>query len=596
MEGEEIMPEGRKTIIIPDSITVRELAKLMERSPIDVIKELMRAGFMANINQRIDYDTAAIVAEEMGFEPMPEVPKEEVFELPQPLWRRLYEEEAPENLRPRPPVVTMLGHVDHGKTTLLDAIRHTNVVAGEAGGITQHIGAYQVNYKGKKITFLDTPGHEAFTAMRARGAQGADIAVLVVAADDGVMPQTVEAINHAKAAQVPIVVALNKMDKPNANPELVKQQLADVGLIVEERGGSVICVPLSAKEKTGIEDLLESILLVAEVSDLKANPNRPAVGTAIEGKLDKSKGPMATVLVQNGTLRVGDDVVIGEIYGRVRAMFNERGERVKYAPPSTPVVILGLSGVPKAGDIIEVVKDERTARNIVAERKKRESAAPRPTRILSLEDLYEKIKAGQVKELRLILKTDVQGSIEPIVTSLEKLGDEGLKVKLLHRATGSISESDIMLAVASKAIVIGFNVDIDPAARRMAEVEGVDVRLYQVIYKLIEDVEKALKGLLEPTYKDVVIGHAEVRAIFDISKVGKVAGVYVLDGIIKRDALARISRDGEKVYDGRVASLKRFKEDVTEVRAGFECGVGLEGFQEFVIGDIIELFKKERVD
>jgi translation initiation factor IF-2 len=556
----------------------------------------MRAGFMANINQRIDYDTAAIVAEEMGFEPMPEVPKEEVFELPQPLWRRLYEEEAPENLRPRPPVVTMLGHVDHGKTTLLDAIRHTNVVAGEAGGITQHIGAYQVNYKGKKITFLDTPGHEAFTAMRARGAQGADIAVLVVAADDGVMPQTVEAINHAKAAQVPIVVALNKMDKPNANPELVKQQLADVGLIVEERGGSVICVPLSAKEKTGIEDLLESILLVAEVSDLKANPNRPAVGTAIEGKLDKSKGPMATVLVQNGTLRVGDDVVIGEIYGRVRAMFNERGERVKYAPPSTPVVILGLSGVPKAGDIIEVVKDERTARNIVAERKKRESAAPRPTRILSLEDLYEKIKAGQVKELRLILKTDVQGSIEPIVTSLEKLGDEGLKVKLLHRATGSISESDIMLAVASKAIVIGFNVDIDPAARRMAEVEGVDVRLYQVIYKLIEDVEKALKGLLEPTYKDVVIGHAEVRAIFDISKVGKVAGVYVLDGIIKRDALARISRDGEKVYDGRVASLKRFKEDVTEVRAGFECGVGLEGFQEFVIGDIIELFKKERVD
>jgi translation initiation factor IF-2 len=596
MEGVEIMPEGRKTIIIPDSITVRELAKLMERSPIDVIKELMRAGFMANINQRIDYDTAAIVAEEMGFEPMPEVPKEEVFELPQPLWRRLYEEEAPENLRPRPPVVTMLGHVDHGKTTLLDAIRHTNVVAGEAGGITQHIGAYQVNYKGKKITFLDTPGHEAFTAMRARGAQGADIAVLVVAADDGVMPQTVEAINHAKAAQVPIVVALNKMDKPNANPELVKQQLADVGLIVEERGGSVICVPLSAKEKTGIEDLLESILLVAEVSDLKANPNRPAVGTAIEGKLDKSKGPMATVLVQNGTLRVGDDVVIGEIYGRVRAMFNERGERVKYAPPSTPVVILGLSGVPKAGDIIEVVKDERTARNIVAERKKRESAAPRPTRILSLEDLYEKIKAGQVKELRLILKTDVQGSIEPIVTSLEKLGDEGLKVKLLHRATGSISESDIMLAVASKAIVIGFNVDIDPAARRMAEVEGVDVRLYQVIYKLIEDVEKALKGLLEPTYKDVVIGHAEVRAIFDISKVGKVAGVYVLDGIIKRDALARISRDGEKVYDGRVASLKRFKEDVTEVRAGFECGVGLEGFQEFVIGDIIELFKKERVD
>jgi translation initiation factor IF-2 len=490
----------------------------------------------------------------------------------------------------------MLGHVDHGKTTLLDAIRHTNVVAGEAGGITQHIGAYQVNYKGKKITFLDTPGHEAFTAMRARGAQGADIAVLVVAADDGVMPQTVEAINHAKAAQVPIVVALNKMDKPNANPELVKQQLADVGLIVEERGGSVICVPLSAKEKTGIEDLLESILLVAEVSDLKANPNRPAVGTAIEGKLDKGKGPMATILVQNGTLRVGDDVVIGEIYGRVRAMFNERGERVKYAPPSTPVVILGLSGVPKAGDIIEVVKDERTARNIVAERKKRESAAPRPTRILSLEDLYEKIKAGQVKELRLILKTDVQGSIEPIVTSLEKLGDEGLKVKLLHRATGSISESDIMLAVASKAIVIGFNVDIDPAARRMAEVEGVDVRLYQVIYKLIEDVEKALKGLLEPTYKDVVIGHAEVRAIFDISKVGKVAGVYVLDGIIKRDALARISRDGEKVYDGRVASLKRFKEDVTEVRAGFECGVGLEGFQEFVIGDIIELFKKERVD
>ncbi len=589
----------KKVVTLPDFLTVRELASVLGVSAIDVIKELMNNGIMANINQQLDYDTAAIVAEEMGFEAQPEAPPaavEEVEIIPTPIKERLYEGEAPENLQPRPPVVTMLGHVDHGKTSLLDVIRHTNVVASEAGGITQHIGAYQVEHKGKKITFLDTPGHEAFTAMRARGAQGADIAVLVVAADDGVMPQTLEAIDHARAAQVPIIVAINKMDKPNANPERVKKQLSEAGLDPEEWGGNVICVPVSAKEKTGIEELLDSILLVADLAEIKANPNRPAVGTVIEAKLDKSRGPTATLLVQNGTLREGDSLVIDDIYGRVRAMFNEKGEKLKEAPPSTPVVVLGLSGVPRAGDIFEVVKDEKTARAIAAQRaeeKERETA--RPGRALSLEEIYARMEAGQVKELRLILKTDVQGAIEPVVSSLEKLSHDELKVKFIHVGTGNISESDIMLAVASKAIVIGFNVEVDPAARIMAEAEGVDVRLYDVIYKLIEDVDKALKGLLEPTYEELVTGRAEVRAVFTIPRVGNVAGVYVTEGLLSRNSLARVKRDGQVIYEGRVASLKRFAEDVKEVRAGYECGVGLEGFGDFKEGDIIELYREERV-
>lgn len=591
--------QHRKAIVIPDFLTVRELAGLMDVSPIQVIKELMNNGILANINQQIDYETAAIVAEEMGFETGPEAPpvtvEEEMPMIPLPLKERMYEGEAPEDLEPRPPVVTMLGHVDHGKTTLLDVIRRTNVVAGEAGGITQHVGAYQVEHDGKKITFLDTPGHEAFTAMRARGAQGADIAILVVAADDGVMPQTQEAIDHARAARVPIVVALNKMDKANANPERVKQQLADVGLQIEEWGGQTICVPVSAKQKTGIDDLLDNILAVAELAELKANPNRPAMGTVIEGELDKSRGPTATLLVQNGTLRLGDALLIEDLHGRIKAMFNERGEQVKKARPSTPVVVLGLSDVPHPGDTFKVVKDEKTARSLAAERaREKAQAAIRPTRIISLEGILDQIRAGQVKELNLILKADVRGTIEPIVNSLEKLGDEGLKVNILHQGTGNISESDVMLAVASRAIIVGFGVQVDPAASRTAEAEGVDIRLYDIIYKLIDDVDKALKGLLEPVYKDVVSGHAVVRAVFTIPRVGKIAGVAVTDGHVARNSLARVRQNDQLVYEGRVSSLKRFTEDVKEVRAGFECGVGLEGFRDFKEGDIIEFYKKER--
>ncbi|HID64155.1 MAG TPA: translation initiation factor IF-2, partial [Anaerolineae bacterium] len=508
-----------KVVELPAALTVRQLANLLGISPIDIIKELMNNGIMANINQQIDYETAAIVAGEMGFETKEEAPPIEEAEpkLPQPLRRRFYEGEDPKDLQPRPPVVTILGHVDHGKTKLLDAIRHTNVAEGEAGGITQHIGAYQIETDGKKITFLDTPGHEAFTAMRARGAQVTDLAVLVVAADDGVMPQTKEAIDHARAAQVPIVVALNKMDKPEANPEVVKQQLADLGLTAEEWGGDTICVPISAKFIQGIEELLENILLVAEVEELKANPDRPAVGTVIEGKMDKSRGPTATVLVQNGTLKVGDVIVIDELYGRVRAMFNDKGKPIKEAGPSTPVAILGLSQVPHAGDTFEVVANERTARAMTAKRAEmKREGAKQPAKILSLDDLYDQIQAGKVKELNLILKADVQGSLEPIENSLDNLGDENLRVKIIHDGTGNITESDIMLAVASQAIAIGFNVEVSPAAKRMAEAEGVDIRLYDIIYKLVDDIEKALKGLLEPVYADVVIGHAEVRATFKI--------------------------------------------------------------------------------
>jgi len=587
-----------KIVDLPVALTVRQLAGLLGISSIDVIKELMNNGIMANINQQIDYETAAIVAEEMGFETREEAPSIEEAEpkLTQPLRHRFYEGEDPKDLRPRPSVVTVLGHVDHGKTKLLDTIRHTNVAEGEAGGITQHIGAYQIETDGKKITFLDTPGHEAFTAMRARGAQVTDLAVLVVAADDGVMPQTKEAIDHARAAQVPIVVALNKMDKPEANPEVVKQQLADVGLTVEEWGGDIICVPISAKFDQGIEDLLENILLIVEMEELKANPNRPAVGTVVEGKLDKSRGATATVLVQNGTLRVGDVIVVDEIYSRVRAMFNDKGKPVKKAGPSIPVAVLGLPHVPRAGDTFKVVANERIARAMTAKRAEmKRQAAKQPVKVLSLDDLHNQIQAGKVKELNLILKADVQGSLEPVENSLDQLGDENLRVKIIHDGTGNVTESDIMLAVASRAIVSGFNVIVDPAARRMAEAERVDIRLYDIIYKLVDDIEKALKGLLDPVYADVVIGHAEVRATFRIPQRGKVAGVYVTDGQVTRNALAKISRNGELVYDGRVSSLKRFTEDVKEVNTGFECGVGLEDFVEFVEGDIIEFYRKERV-
>ncbi len=579
---------------------MRDLSGLMGVSPIAVIKELMNNGIMANINQLIDFDTAAIVGEEMGFEireQKPEVEEEAAAEAAVPLRRRFYEDEDPKNLRIRPPVVTVMGHVDHGKTSLLDVIRNTNVVASEAGGITQHIGAYQVEIGGKKITFLDTPGHEAFTAMRARGAQATDMAILVVAADDGVMPQTREAIDHARAAQIPIVVALNKIDKPNANPDMVKQQLADLGLTCEEWGGDTICVPVSAKKRIGIQELLENLLLVSEVEEFKANPNRPAQGTVVEGRLDKMRGPTATLLVQNGTLRVGDILVVGETHGRVRAMFNDKGENVEEAPPSTPVAVLGLSEVPRAGDVFQVVGSEKEARATTSERiTALREAATRPARkALTLDDVYEQIRSGKVKELNLILKADVQGSLEPILNSLKDLGDEELKVKIIHSATGNISESDVMLAVASHAIVIGFNVEADSAARRLAEAEGVDVRLYEVIYRLVDDIDKALKGLLEPVYEDVPVGHAEVRATFKIPRKGKVAGVYVTDGQVLRNGFARVRRNGQVVYDGQVSSLRRFNEDVKEVNTGFECGIGLEGFNDFAEGDIIEIYKKERV-
>jgi translation initiation factor IF-2 len=591
--------EGR-AVTLPAFLSVRQLAELLDISPIVVIKELMNAGVMANINQQVDYETAAIVAQELGFEPHEETPapaEEAPEEGPTLLWERMYAGEAPEALKVRPPVVTVLGHVDHGKTSLLDAIRHTDVQAGEAGGITQHIGAYQVEHNGRLITFLDTPGHEAFTAMRARGAYTTDIAVLVVAADDGVQPQTIEAINHARAAQVPIIVALNKMDKPNAQPERVKQQLADLGLVPDDWGGTTLCVPVSAKTKAGLDDLLEAILLVADSSEIKANPDRPAVGTVLEGRLDRSLGATATVLVQNGTLRVGDVVVTGLASGRVRRMLDQHGNPIEAAGPSTPALILGLSGLPEAGQVFQVVADMRTARSIVAERQSELAAkAAEPAKAFTLDDFSSRIQAGQVKELNLIVKTDVQGSIEPIVSSLARLGNEDLKVNIVHAAAGEIVESDINLAAASNAIVIGFQVQPDSAARRLAESQGVDIRTYDVIYHLVDEVDKALKGLLEPTYQDVTIGVAEVLATFSVPKVGTVAGCAVREGVARRNALARVFRGATQIYDGRVASLRRFDKDVREVRTGFECGLGLEDFHDFAVGDRIEFYVKERQD
>jgi translation initiation factor IF-2 len=594
--SEEI--QEKRVVEIPDFVTVRRLSKLMNVSPIDVIKELMSAGVMANINQQIDYETAAIVAQEMGFEPKeetPAIPEELTEEGPALLWDRFYASEDPDKLEVRPPVVTVLGHVDHGKTSLLDTIRDTDVVAGEAGGITQHIGAYQIEHDEHSITFLDTPGHEAFTAMRARGAQTTDIAVLVVAADDGVMPQTIEAVNHARAARVPIVVALNKIDKSTAQPDLVKQQLADLGLVPDDWGGATLCVLVSAKQKIGLDDLLEAILLVADSTEIKANPDRSAAGTVLEGRLERTLGATATVLVQNGTLHMSDVVVAGLAYGRVRKMLDDAGRSIQEAPPSTPVMILGLSGVPEAGEFFKVVPNERTARAIVAKREEElASKATAPIRAFTLDDFSSRIQAGQVKELNLIVKTDVQGSIEPIVGSLEKLGGEDLKVNVIHAAAGSIGESDINLAIASRAIVVGFQVSADPAARRLAESEGVDIRTYDIIYKLVDEIDKALKGLLEPTYVDVVIGEAEVRATFNIPKVGVVAGCYVRAGEARRNARARVLRGEEQLHDDHVASLKRFDKDAREVRAGFECGVGLDDFHDFEIGDVIQFYVKER--
>lgn len=590
-----------KSIEVPQVITVRDLAKLMSVSPIEIIKELMNNGMMANINQQIDFDTVSIIGEGMGFEvsaikaPEPEPVKEDKN---LPLHRRIIASEDPSKLKPRPPVVTVLGHVDHGKTTLLDSIRKTHVVKGEAGGITQHIGAYQVFLDDRPITFLDTPGHAAFTAMRARGAQATDLAILVVAADDGVMPQTREAVEHARAAQVPIIVALNKIDKANANPDRVKQGLADVGLVVEEWGGDVICVPVSAKENRGIDELLENILLVTDVANLKANPNRLGQGVVIEGQVDKRSGVSATLLVQNGTLNVGDIIVIGTQYSRIRAMFNDKGKRIKQAGPSVPASILGLSEVPEAGEFFEVVENERLARTMVEEHRAKSvrGAQVATTRPISLEDFFNKTQENGDQTLNLILKADVQGSVEPIVNSLKELTYDKLKIKILLEGTGNITESDVNLAIASGAIVLGFNVTVDPGAQRSAETAGVDIRQYDVIYKLIDDVDKALKGLLEPVYGDKTIGRAEVRAVFKIPKRGNIAGSYVIEGHITRNALARVIRQSKVLHESKLSSLRRFTEDAREVATGFECGIGVDGFDDFREGDIIEAFIKERIN
>jgi translation initiation factor IF-2 len=589
---------GHKELEIPASISVRDLAQRMDVSPIQIIKSLMGNGVMASINQQVDFDTAAIVAADMGFEAALEsvqVVEEEKENGEIPLWRQLIADEDDSNLVNRPPVVTILGHVDHGKTSLLDAIRHANVVSGEAGGITQHIGAYQIEHNKQTITFLDTPGHAAFTAMRARGAQGADVVVLVVAADDGVMPQTKEAIAHAKAARVPIVVALNKIDKQNANPDRVKQQLAEQELVPDDWGGSVIVVPVSAKQKEGIDDLLEAILLVADNTDIRANPTGTVIGTVIEAELDKSKGTVATLLVQNGTLKTSDTVVAGKSYGRLKAMFDQYGKPVKKAGPSTPVSVMGLNDVPSAGELFQVVGSEKEARQIVDERIQASQQQTQSRKRASLEDLFANFQAGETKELCLIVKVDVQGSLEPVVGEIEKVGKESeIAVKVLYAETGNIGENDVMLGAASHAIVIGFNVQADVAARRLAEAEGVSIRLYDIIYRMSEDIEKALKGMLEPEVIEKQIGKAEVLAVFSVSKQGKIAGCRVREGELRRNAKVRLYRGDDVLYEGDVASLKHEKEDVREVRTGFECGVGLKNFSNIEVGDRLECYVLEK--
>ena len=572
-----------KTIDIPATVVVRDLAELLNTSAIEVIKELMKNGVMAAINQSVDYDAAAKVASGLGYEPHLQAEEEITVK------RKEIEEDA-SKLKPRAPVVTVMGHVDHGKTSILDAIRETNVTEKEAGGITQHIGAYQVEIEGKKITFVDTPGHEAFTAMRARGARATDIAVLVVAADDGVMPQTLEAIDHAKAADVPIIVAINKIDLPDANPDRAKQQLSERDVIIEEWGGDVIAVPVSAKTGAGLKDLLEHILLVAEVSELKADPDRPAEGTIIESELDPSRGPMATTIVRTGTLKIGDTVIAGDTWGRVKAMFDEKGQRLKTAGPATPVKIMGLSEVPRAGDTLTAVKDERTAREeMEARERERTAVAPHTT---TLEAFSSDISAGRAKELDIVLKADVQGSLEAVQQALEGLSSDRARVKVLHTATGKISESDVMLARASEGIVVGFNVRSEPGAVRISEAESVDIRHYDIIYKLTEDIENALKGIMEPIIEEIVDGHAEVRAIFRV-RGSRIAGCMVTDGIVRRNSQARVKRGEEVLRESRVSSLRRFKDDAREVQAGVECGIGVEGFGEFQEGDVIEAFHTE---
>jgi len=582
---------------LPASIVIRDLAQKVQKSPIDLIKKLMSNGVMATINQSVDFDTAAIVVGEYGYEAVPEVIEEVKVETGEvPLWRQMIAGEDEAKLTNRPPVVTILGHVDHGKTSLLDAIRQTDVAAGEAGGITQHIGAYQVEKKGRLITFLDTPGHAAFTAMRARGAQGADIVVLVVAADDGVMPQTREAIAHAKAARVPIIVAMNKIDKANANPELVKQQLAEQELIPDDWGGNTMVIPVSAKQKQGIDDLLEGILLVADNMQIQANQNGKVIGTVIEAELDRSRGVLATLLVQNGTLESGDVVVAGTSYGKLRALSDYKGKPVKKAGPSMPVAVMGLSDVPSAGDLFEVVNSEREARTIVSGRQDAAKSQAQTRKKVSLEDLFANVQAGEAKELNLIVKADVQGSLDPIVTELNKLGEGEIGIKVLYSETGKIGENDVMLAAASNAIIIGFNVQADVSARRVAEKESVDIRLYEIIYRMTEDIEKALNGMLEPKTKEKVIGRAQVLAVFSASKFGKVAGCRVIEGELRRNAKVRLYRGTDIVYEGDMGSLRHEKDDVKEVKQGYECGVGFKSFSDIQVGDQLVCYIVEKAE
>ena len=585
---------GPRTVTLPEAITVKGLSERLGISPIEAIKRLMTHGVMAAMNDTIDYETAAIVSSELGIAPSPEAAAAAVATA---VREGEEAEESDEAGAPRPPVVTILGHVDHGKTSLLDAIRETNVVAGEAGGITQHIGAYQIERGGNPITFIDTPGHAAFTAMRARGAQITDVAVVVVAADDGVMPQTIEAIDHVRAADVPMIIAINKTDLPAADADRVKQQLTEQSVVVEDYGGDVLAVPVSATTGAGLGDLLESIDLVSEIQELKANPDRLALGTVIEAELDSRRGPLATILIRNGTLRQGDALVSGLISGKVKAMFDERGERLKEAGPARPVRIMGLEDVPAAGDAIEVVENERAARRIVEQtRREAEGASGARRGHVTLDTLFHEVSAGNVKELLLILKTDVRGSAEAIRGSLQVLGTGEVKVKVIHTSTGPVSESDVMLAGASGAIILAFNVRTEPSAASQAEINGVEIRSYDVIYQLLESVEQALKGLYEPVYERVVDGTAEVRQLFRSSRVGQIAGSYVTDGTLLRGDRVRVLRNGDEVADTNCGGLRRFQDDVREVQQGFECGIVLERFDAFEEGDVLEFYHQQRVN
>ena len=579
-----------ETILVPDSITVGELSERLGKPSTEVIKKLMMLGIMASVNETLDFDTASLIVEDFGGK----VEREIILTEEDKLFNDV--EDSPESLIPRSPVVVVMGHVDHGKTSLLDTIRNANVTEGEFGGITQHIGAYRVRINDKKITFLDTPGHEAFTAMRARGALVTDIAILVVAADDGIMPQTIEAINHAKAANVSIIVAINKIDKEGANPDRVRQELTEHGLVPEEWGGDTICVEVSAKMKMNIDKLLEMVLLVAEMKELKANPNRLAKGTVIEAQLDKGRGPVATLLVQNGTIKTGDIVVAGTAVGRVRAMNDDKGRAIKKAGPSIPVEILGLSEVPDGGDVFYVVEDERKAREVVEARKfKQKQEAQKASQAISLENLFEHIEAGKMKDLNIIVKADVQGSVEAVRQSLERITNEEVRVNVIHGAVGAVTESDVMLATASNAIIVGFNVRPTPGATVSADASDVDIRLYRVIYDAIEDIEAAMKGMLAPKFQESVTGHIEIRTTFKVSGVGTIGGAYVTDGKVQRNSLVRVVRDGIVIHEGELGSLKRFKDDVKEVASGYECGVSIEKFNDIKEGDVIEAYVMEQI-